>query len=103
LCQLRRAALPAVGDAHLLVPSDAVRGGDFSSLGAICDPTTSGGCAPFPQNRLPAGRIDPIAAAFLQRVPLPTSDAASQNLTATERQVTDVDQISLRFDRRVGS
>jgi len=85
------------------VPSAAVRGGDFSSFGTVCDPTAAGGCAPFPQNRLPSNRIDPVAAAFLQHVPLPTSGAASQNLIATERQVTDVHQISLRVDRRVGS
>src|SRR6267142_3768703 len=62
------------------VPSAAVRGGDFSSFGTVCDPTAAGGCAPFPQNRLPSSRIDPLAAAFLQQVPLPTSGAASQNL-----------------------
>jgi hypothetical protein len=85
------------------VPSTAVRSGDLASFGTICDPTAAGGCVPFPQNRIPAGRIDPIAAAFLQHVPLPTSQAASQNLTATERQVTDVDQVSVRIDRRVGN
>jgi len=85
------------------VPSVAVRGGDFSSFGTVCDPTAAGGCAPFPQNRIPSSRIDPVAAAFLQHVPLPTSGAASQNLIATERQATDVHQISLRVDRRVGS
>jgi hypothetical protein len=30
------------------VPSAAVRTGDFSSLGPICDPTAAGGCVPFP-------------------------------------------------------
>jgi len=85
------------------VPSVAVRGGDFSSFGTVCDPTAAGGCAPFPQNRIPSSRIDRVAAAFLQHVPLPTSGAASQNLIATERQATDVHQISLRVDRRVGS
>jgi opacity protein-like surface antigen len=85
------------------VPAAAVRAGDFSALGTICDPTAPAGCVPFPQNRIPAGRIDPIAAAFLQHVPLPASESASQNLIATEQQATDVDQISVRVDRRVGS
>ena len=85
------------------VPSAAVRGGDFSSLGSICDPAGPAGCVPFPQNRIPAGRIDPIAAAFLSHVPLPTSDAAIQNLTATGNQVNDVDQVSLRLDRRLAT
>ena len=85
------------------VPTAAVRGGDFSSLPAICDPTAAGGCAPFPQNRIPAGRIDSIAAAFLAHVPLPTSNAPLQNLTSTEKQINDVDQISLRLDRRLAT
>jgi Carboxypeptidase regulatory-like domain len=83
------------------VPSAAVRAGDFLSLGPICDPTAAGGCVPFPQNRIPAARIDPIAAAFLSHVPLPTADAAFQNLTATGTQRNNVDQVSLRLDRRL--
>ena len=80
------------------VPSAAVRGGDFSGLAPICDPVTinpaTGSCTPFAGNRIPADRIDPIAAAFLQHVPLPTSDAALQNLTSVGKQVKDVDQFS---------
>src|SRR4029078_4948260 len=75
------------------VPSAAVRAGDFSSFGPICDPTAADGCVPFAQNRIPTARIDPIAAAFLGHVPLPTSDAAFQNLTATGKQVNNVDQV----------
>jgi len=85
------------------VPSAAVRGGDFSSLGPLCDPAARGACAAFPQNRIPASRIDPIAAAFLRQVPLPTSNAAFQNLTATGNQINDVDQVSLRLDRRLAT
>jgi len=85
------------------VPSAAVRGGDFSSLGLICDPAARGGCVAFPQNRIPPDRIDPIAAAFLRQVPLPTSNASFQNLTATGNQINDVDQVSLRLDRRLAT
>src|SRR5215470_17465182 len=85
------------------VPPSAVRGGDFSSLAPICDPIAPGGCTPFPQNRIPANRIDPIATAVLGRVPLPTSDAPFQNLTATEKERNNVDQISLRLDRRLAT
>lgn len=85
------------------VPTAALRAGDFSSSqGPICDPRGQG-CVPFPQNRIPAGRIDPIAAAFLARVPLPTSNAPQQNLTSTEKEINDVDQISLRLDRRLAT
>jgi hypothetical protein len=84
------------------VPSAAARAGDFSSFATICDPVARG-CVPFPQNRIPADRIDPIAAAFLQRVAAPTFATPFQNLTSTEKQVTDVDQVSLRLDRRLAA
>jgi hypothetical protein len=85
------------------VPTAPVRGGDFSGLAPVCDPLTidaSGACTSFPGNRIPAHRIDPIAAAFLQHVPLPTSEAALQNLTSVGRQVKDLDQTSVRLDHQ---
>ena len=86
------------------VPSAAARGGDFSGLGAICDPMTiptAGSCTPFAGNRIPVGRIDPVASAFLQAVRLPTSSAAVQNLVASEEQRRNVDQFSVRIDHRL--
>jgi hypothetical protein len=88
------------------VPPVAMRGGDFSSVGPICDPLTvgqTGACAPFPQNRIPADRIDPIATTFLQYVAPPTSASALQNLTSVEEQVKDVEQLSVRVDHRFGT
>ena len=89
------------------VPTAAVRNGDFSSLAAICDPATiaspGGACTPFANNRIPAGRLDPLAVTFLQHVPMPTSGAALQNLTAIERQVKDSDQLSVRIDHHFNS
>ncbi len=85
------------------VPPAALRTGDFSSVDPICDPLTiglAGNCVSFPQNRVPADRIDPIAAAFLQHVPLPTSGAAFQNLTSVQPQLKDVNQLSVRVDHR---
>jgi hypothetical protein len=87
------------------VPSAAVRAGDFGGFAPICDPLTipaAGACAPFAGNRIPAGRIDPIAAALLARVPLPDTAAAVQNLTSVEEQDRTIDQISLRVDHRLG-
>jgi hypothetical protein len=88
------------------VPTAAARGGDFSALGPICDPATipaTGSCTPFPGNRIPAGRIDPIAAALLEHVPQPTSAAALQNLTAVEALQRDLTQVSARVDQRLGA
>ena len=86
------------------VPPVAVRGGDFSGVAPVCDPLTvlvTGNCTPFAGNRIPAGRIDPIAAAFLEHVPLPTSGAAFQNLASVEEQRRQLDQFSLRLDHRL--
>ena len=67
------------------VPSAAVRAGEYGSF------------------RIPHSQIDPIATAFLQHVPLPNGPGESQNLTATEPQVNNVDQISVRLDRRLAT
>jgi hypothetical protein len=87
------------------VPTPALRTGDFSSLTtAICDPLTiptTGVCQPFANNRIPDGRIDPIARALLQQVPLPTTGAATQNLTSVEEQDRQLDQFSVRLDHRL--
>jgi Carboxypeptidase regulatory-like domain len=88
------------------VPSAALRAGDFSAFGPICDPLsipTSGVCTPFPNNRIPANRIDPIATAFLREVALPTSNADFQNLTSIEEQDRNLEQISLRLDHRLSN
>ena len=89
------------------VPSGAVRGGDFSALGPICDPLTrnpiSGACGSlFASNRIPAGRIDPIARAFLENVRLPSGPGEVQNLTAVEPLDRVIDQLSVRVDHRFG-
>lgn len=86
------------------VPTAAARAGNFAGMGTICDPLTiptAGACTPFANNQIPANRIDPIAAVFLQNVPLPTSGAALQNLTSVEEQDRQIDQFSVRVDHRL--
>jgi hypothetical protein len=89
------------------VPSLAMRTGDFSGAPVVCDPLTfspaTGSCAPFPGNQIPSNRLDSIATAMLERVPAPTSDAATQNLTSVGRQNKDIDQFSVRLDARLRS
>lgn len=88
------------------VPPDAVRNGNFSGIGTICDPLTipiTGSCAPFAGNQIPASRIDPIARAFLDRVPRTTSGASAQNLTSVEESTRDTDQASVRLDHRLST
>jgi hypothetical protein len=84
------------------VPSAAVRNGNFAGLPPICDPNpATGTCVPFADNQIPRDRIDPIAAAFLQQVPLPSSGAQFQNLQSVEESTRDVDQFSVRIDHRL--
>jgi hypothetical protein len=86
------------------VPTAAVRGGDFSGSATICDPSTiptTGVCTPFSGNRIPASRIDPIAAALLAQVPLPTAATGAQNLASVEEQDRNLNQVSVRLDHRL--
>lgn len=88
------------------VPTAALRSGDFSGSDTICDPlsiSTGGACTPFPNGQIPADRIDSIAKAFLQNIPLPTSDAALQNLTSVEKENRDMNQFSIRLDHRLSN
>jgi len=87
------------------VPSDPSRTGNFAEFTPICDPLTinptTGACTPFANNQIPAQRIDPIAAAFLQHVPRASSAAQFQNLTSVEKSTRDIDQFSVRVDHRL--
>ena len=82
------------------VPDAALRAGDFSVFGPICDPGTTG-CTPFAGNRIPADRLDPIAQAFLAHVRLPNSENRVQNLTSVEPQDKAAHQFSVRVDHRL--
>lgn len=107
------------------VPSALERTGDFSQTRTadgrpvtIYDPTTTrlvNGTYvrdAFPGNVIPAGRIDPVARAILQRVPMPNAPGLTNNLLVPEnsradkydQHVVKVDQVlsqSQRFFARV--
>ena len=87
------------------VPDAALRAGDFSGFGPICDPgatdPATGTCTPFPNSQIPSDRLDPIAQAFLANVPLPTSEGRFQNLTSVEPQDKAGHQFSVRVDHRL--
>jgi hypothetical protein len=71
------------------------RTGDFSGSGStVNDPNTG---TPFPNNTIPA--IDPVAAAILAKIPMPTPGlAGSNNLNVTALSTTDVNQYNARID-----
>ena len=65
---------------NLTIPTLKMRQGDFSEIsGQIFDPFTSPRVA-FPNNQIPANRIDPIAARYLALYPAPTTERAGQQL-----------------------
>lgn len=73
------------------LPPAAVRNGDYSGFtNLVYDPLTGTdgfGRSPFPDNRLPASRVDPIARKILSLVPLPNitgmTEANTQNFFAS--------------------
>jgi Carboxypeptidase regulatory-like domain/TonB dependent receptor len=90
------------GSAILSLPPASVRAGDFSNVSAVIyDPATGNpdgtGRLPFPDNRIPESRIDPIARQVLALVPLPNM-AGLENETANNfftSQPFDADRSSL--------
>lgn len=106
------------------VPNDAERSGDFSSTGTsgtsssltIYDPTTSGtngnsacnssnaACrTPFPNNVIPAGRIDPTAQALLNFFPKPNqTNNPNGNFVTAYSSGGDVNQYNGRIDFHPG-
>lgn len=92
-----------------LLPSPALRGGDFSGINpltgsafpAIIDPTTG---QPFAGNQIPASRIDPFSRAILAKVPLPNSPNAppleNNNINVGLHKV-NTDQFLARIDHQL--
>lgn len=88
-----------------VVPTAATRAGDFSGQTPIFDPLSldpAGMRTPFPGNRIPQNRIDPIATNFLTRYePLPNS--GGNNYRDATPNVSPSDIFSSRVDHQFGS
>ena len=84
-----------------LVPDADMRSGNFSGSGPIVDPIDG---RPFPENRIPANRIDPIAARFLERYqPLPNIPLTSgSNFSDSTPNMAALDSGSFRADHEAG-
>ena len=69
------------------LPTTELRDGDFSGTGTtIYDPATNPNAAlrtPFPNNRIPANRIDPAALEMINRLPATNLPGSTNNYTAT--------------------
>ena len=65
------------------------------------DPATGAAArSPFPGNAIPAARMDPSAAALLQRYPIPTSAGTANNFRRTDLEADDQDQADVRIDHQ---
>ena len=90
-----------------LVPDAATRAGDFTGQNTIYDPLSldakTGLRTPFPGNRIPTAKIDPIATAFLKQYePLPNSTSASGNYQDSTPNQNNNDAASGRIDHQFG-
>jgi hypothetical protein len=87
----------------LNVATANMRAGNFTGLPTIIDPLSG---APFPNNQIPANRIDPRSNTLIQRVPLPnlpgTGPAGTlQNYTEVRnRNISDINRYFIRVDHR---
>lgn len=83
------------------VPSEAMKRGDFGRLldlavpVVIRDPDTG---VPFPENRIPADRIDPVAARLLPLLPDPNRAEEVRNFVNGQPVLVNHDAINLRAD-----
>ncbi len=93
------------------VPGAAARGGEFSGEGArrnqIFDPDTTTGTGaaatriPFPGNRIPAARFDPVAKVIADLYPLPNiagRDALANNFFFAPTDIENSNQYDMRVD-----
>jgi len=78
------------------VPIAAIRGGDFTGYPAIKDPLSG---TSFPNNQIPAARIDPRTTKVLSFVPLPNiPDKKTYNYAETMANKIGINRASARLD-----
>ncbi|HUL76282.1 MAG TPA: carboxypeptidase regulatory-like domain-containing protein [Vicinamibacteria bacterium] len=97
------------------VPTALQRQGVFTEpvagqVPTIFDPATSrpasgGGTTrdPFPENTIPAARIDAVAATLLGRYPLPNLPGTANNYRRVGNESDDQDQFDIRLDHRASA
>ena len=85
------------------VPTAAMRTGDFSATGAtIYDPATGNangtGRVPFPNNFIPANRVDPASAYMQNLIPAPNQPVFPNNYLAVGRYTADRDNVDFKVN-----
>ena len=86
---------------NLTVPTLAMRNGDFSELSQIIYDPAAPGRTPFANNRIPANRIDPIAARYVALFPEPTSPGLANNYASTTIRTQNSTTADGRIDHRI--
>lgn len=90
------------------VPTEALRNGDFRGLATIYDPATTRIVNnqvvrdPFPNNVIPANRLDPAAVKILQFYPLPNGAGLANNYVLASGGSSNADQGDIRLDHNLG-
>lgn len=84
-----------------VVPTPAQLQGNFSGGSkTINDPLTG---APFPNNVIPAQRLNPISVALAKYYPAANNPNAAQNYSANRSSIDDYDSGILRYDWRINT
>ena len=82
-----------------VLPSQPLRSGDFSSLSrTLIDPRSG---QPFPGNRIPADRMEPLTQRILELIPVPAQPAGIATLATRPRTDQDDLQLSVRLDHNL--
>jgi hypothetical protein len=91
---------------YSLAPAD-LRAGDFSATGVtIYDPASNPDPrlrTPFPNNKIPADRIDPAALELISRLPMPLTPGYVNNYTASGVSTTKRDNIDVKITNQVNN
>ena len=89
-----------------VVPTEAMRRGDFSGLPTIYDPATYNAATntrqPFPGNQIPLSRLHPTALRLLESFPVPNNPDPARNYVRQVANEDNGDQFHVRVDHRVG-
>ncbi|MPY90281.1 MAG: TonB-dependent receptor plug domain-containing protein [Luteitalea sp.] len=89
------------------VPSAAVRSGDMSGYPTIYDPLTGNpdgsGRVPFPNNRIPEHRKDPIAQKIVDLIPAPNLPGETRNYFASAATKTDRTSVDTKVNWNVSN
>lgn len=83
------------------LPSAPLRRGDFAGFPrTLVDPRSG---QPFPGNRIPADRMEPITQRVLELIPVPAQPAGIASIATRPRTDQDDEQISVRLDHNLTS